>query len=120
MKIFKVKKTCELSVQNRKRLFKEGEEVNECSYTKAYPQYFIKIGELNISKPNQKIRLELISRKDDLISTFENQEEILKTNNEETEEKSEKAKKKSKKHKEIDDLDKLLDDVGELEIKEEI
>ena len=35
-----------LKLMGRKKTFKNGEEVNECAYTKAYPKHFSRIGEV--------------------------------------------------------------------------
>lgn len=46
----------ELNIMGRKRVFKNGEETGENAYTKAYPQYFKRIGRtvgysVHLSKP---------------------------------------------------------------------
>jgi hypothetical protein len=46
----------ELNIMGRKRTFKNGEEVGENAYTKAYPQHFVRIGEefgysVHLTKP---------------------------------------------------------------------
>ena len=79
MFIYKVKENCNLTVQGRKRFFRKNEEVEESAYTKAFPKYFKKIGEIEIKKPHQAIIMKPIStRKDDAIETFIKKEKILK------------------------------------------
>ena len=79
MFIYKVKENCNLTVQGRKRFFRKNEEVEESAYTKAFPKYFKKIGEIEIKKPLQAIIMKPIStRKEEAIETFIEKEKILK------------------------------------------
>jgi len=67
MNIYKCNKDITLNLMNRKKFFTKDEEVKENLYTKKYPKYFIKIGEIqkidiNLAIPTyiEKINIPII------------------------------------------------------------
>jgi hypothetical protein len=57
VQIFDGSKSVELNVANRKRIFEEGEEVQESIYTESYPHYFEYLGNtegynINLAQPS--------------------------------------------------------------------